>query len=49
MNDKPMEPAEYLKARVEQLRMLLDRQGLHRAAALLAEAIDAIPVARDHQ
>lgn len=47
MQDDAISPADYLKARMEQLLVLLDRQGFHLAGAWLAQAIDAIPVESD--
>ena len=48
MNDNDMRPADYLKARLEQLLRLLDQQEMTLASAFLAQAIEAITTVRDN-
>ena len=43
MNDNAMRPADLLKARLEDMLVLLDQHDMTLAAAWLTMAIDAIP------
>lgn len=47
MNDELSNPGDYLRARLEHVLALLDRQELSVAAAFVAQAINAIPANDD--
>ncbi|RYF00086.1 MAG: hypothetical protein EOO77_34575 [Oxalobacteraceae bacterium] len=48
MNDNAMQPADLLRARLEDMLALLDQHDLTLAAAWLTMAINAIPIECDH-
>lgn len=47
MPDEMTNPAEFIRSRLQHVLVLLDQQELLTAAALVAQAIDAIPANDD--
>lgn len=48
MSDEPVEPNAFLKERLDEILIVLDRHELHLAAAWVEQAIAAIPVCNEN-